>query len=202
MTNDDGAAFTCDDLEVLSAAVVEAWQQGAHQDWCTRTAGTLEWTCAATADHAVDTVYAPAFFLASRKQDGYPDYGAQTPGPDAEPPVYIEQLQTATRILVAVVTAAPPDATAVIWRRPKPELRGPADFAPRGGMELALHAHDVCAGLGVPFVPPTESMEHLRRHVQHWPYWPSTSPGWHDLTMQDDPWDDLLRATGRGPALR
>lgn len=197
------ATFTCADLEALSDAVVNAWRAGADCDWRTITAGTLEWTCAAAADHAVDTVFAAAFFLASRNQDGYPSYSAQTPGPDAEPSIYIEELQTATRVLVAVVQAAPADATAVIWRRPRPELRGPVDFAPRGGMELALHAHDVCAGLGVRFVPPLGAMERLRRHVQDWPYWPSIpTDGWQAPTMVGDPWDDLLHASGRGPALR
>ena len=195
--------FTCDDLEALSASVVEAWRQGADRDWRTVTAGTLDWTCAATADHAVDTVYAPAFFLASRKQDGYPTFSAQTPGPDADPGVYIEELQTATRILVAVVQAAPADACAVIWRRPVLERRGPADFTPRGGMELAIHAHDICAGLGVRFVPPVDAMDRLRDHVRDWPYWPKVpSGGWHPLALEGDPWDDLLHATGRGPALR
>ena len=199
----DDSIFTCDDLEALSASVVDAWRRGADRDWRSLTAGTLEWTCAATADHTVDTVFAPAFFLASRKQDGYPTYGAQTPGPDADPATYIEELQTATRVLVAVVQAAPPDVRAVIFRRPKPQLRAPADFVPRGGMELAIHAHDVCAGLRVPFVPPVDAMERLRRHVRDWPFWPTTpSGGWRALTLEGDPWDDLLDATGRGPALR
>ena len=195
--------FTCDDLEALSAAAVEAWRQGADRDWRTVTAGTLDWTCAATADHTVDTVYAPAFFLASRRTHDYPAFSTQTPGPDADPQVYIEELQTATRVLSAVVRATPTDARAIIWRRPRPEVRGPADFAPRGGMELALHAHDVCAGLGVRFVPPVDAIERLRDHVRDWPYWPATpTDGWHALTMEGDPWDDLLHASGRGPALR
>ena len=52
---------------------------------------------------------------------------------------------------------------------------------PRGGLELALHGHDVCAGLGVPFDPPTDLCERLRAHTQDWPHW--SSPGWSPLTM-------------------
>jgi hypothetical protein len=119
-----------------------------------------------------------------------------TPGPDAAPEVLAEAVETAARILAAVVTAAGPDVRAVIWRRPRVETRGPADFVPRGALELMLHAHDVCTGLGVPFVPPAELCERLRRHTRDWPHW--RSPGWAPLTLAGDPWDDLLRAAGRG----
>lgn len=158
-------------------------------------AGTLTWSCARTADHAADTVLAPALFLASRKRDGYPGFGVLTAGPDAPPETLVEALETASRILAAVVTAAPAGTRAVIWRRPHVEVRGPEDFVPRGALELILHAHDVCAGLGVPFEPPAALCERLRRHTAGWPHW--RSPGWSPLTLAADPWPDLLRASGR-----
>ena len=164
-------------------------------DW-SAPAGTLDWTCTRTADHAVDTVLAPAFFLASRRQDDYPAAGPFSLGPDPAPKDLAEALETAARILASVVTATPADVRAIIWRRPKVEIRPPADFAPRGALELALHAHDVGCGLGLPFVPPAELAEHLRAHTQHWPAW--GSPGWTPLTMDGDPWIDLLRSSGRG----
>lgn len=77
--------FSTDDLHELSALVATAWSAGADRDW-SAPAGTLEWSCARTADHAVDTVFAPAFFLASRRQDAYPDMGAEfSVGPDPRP---------------------------------------------------------------------------------------------------------------------
>ena len=188
--------FTCDDLTTLAALVVDAWQSGSDRDW-SAPAGDLDWSCTKTADHAIDTVLAPAFFLASRKQDAYPGFGTFSAGPDAHPALLVEALQTATRILTAVVTAADPDVRAVIWRRPQIELRAPVDFVPRGGFELAIHAHDVCTGLGVPCRPPTEVCDRLRRHTQGWPYW--TSPGWSPLAMDGDPWIDLLVSSGRRP---
>ena len=100
--------------------MADAWRSGADRDWSVP-AGTLEWSCSKTADHAVDTVFAPALFLASRKLDGYPGYGMHTPGPDAAPALLVEALETAARVLVAVVGAAPADARAVIWRRPQIE---------------------------------------------------------------------------------
>jgi uncharacterized protein (DUF952 family) len=186
--------FTGEDLDELTRLVADAWRSGADRDWSVR-AGTVEWSCSKTADHAVDTVFAPALFLASRKLDGYPGYGIQTPGTGAPPAVLIEALETAARVLVAVVRDAPPDARAVIWRRPQIETRAPEDFVPRGALELILHAHDVCTGLRVAFDPPADLCERLRQHTKSWPHW--QSPGWTALTMAADPWTDLLRASGR-----
>lgn len=184
--------FTCDDLVALSEAVTTAWQGGRDLDW-SALAGTLEWTCAQTADHAIDTVLAPAFFLASRKLDDYPD-GGWSPGPEATPDQFIEALRTVTRIVVAVVRASPPESRAVIWRRPAIEVRGPEDFPARAGLELAIHGQDVCSGLGVPFEPPAAVVDRLCHQTSAWPFWGSY---WGPLTIGPDPWVSLLRATGR-----
>jgi hypothetical protein len=188
--------FTCDDLEELTGVVTQTWRSGSDRDWSVG-AGTLGWSCAATADHAIDTVLAPAFFLASRKQDGYPQFEPFTLGPHPEPAALIEGLETATRILIAVVRAADPHARATIWRHPQLEVRGPTDFVPRAALELILHAHDIASGLDVGFDPPTALCEHLRQHTHSWPMW--TSSGWTQLTLRGDPWTDLLNASGRGP---
>lgn len=187
-------AFTCDDLLELTDLVAAAWRAGAGGDW-SAPAGTLDWSCTDTAVHAVDTVLAPAFFLASRKQDDYPDFGAFLPGPDPRPPVLVEALETAARITAAVVTVAEPDVRAVIWRRPHVEVRGPREFPARAALELILHAYDVCAGLAVPFAPPDDLCDRLRRQTQAWPHW--RSPGWTPLGMEGDAWVDLLHAAGR-----
>ncbi|MCP2326628.1 hypothetical protein HDA40_005135 [Hamadaea flava] len=187
-------AFTIDDVEELTGLVVAAWRTGLDRDW-SAPAGRLTWSCLRTADHTVDTVLAPAIFLASRKLDGYPAYGVSTPGADAAPAVLIEALATSARILAGVVRTAEAGARAVIWRRPEVEVRGPADFPPRAGLELILHAHDVCQGLGVPFKPPDGLCERLRAHTRDWPIW--ASPGWSSPTDAPDAWRDLLRASGR-----
>ena len=188
--------FTTDDLDALTSTVVAAWNAGRERDW-SALAGTLDWTCSATADHAIDCVIAPAFFLASRKQDSYPEYGVFRPGPDARPELYIEALPTATRILTAVVAAADPSTRAIIWRRPAPETRPPADFVPRGALELVLHAHDVCAGLGVAFDPPDDLCERLITHTIDWPMW--DLGGWTRPAPRARSWAELRRATGRQP---
>lgn len=197
--------FTVDDLSDLTELVADAWTAGtaAGADW-SATAGTLDWTCTHTADHAVDTVLAPAFFLASRRVDGYPEYdwGPYEMGDRATPVNLVDGLRAASRVLAAVVTATPDDVRSAIWRRPVVEARPPADFVPRGGLELILHAHDVCLGLEVPFEPPAPLCERLREHTRDWPAWTiwAAANGGPGLGTSDDPWADLLTGASRARA--
>lgn len=188
--------FTTDDLFELSDLVAAAWGTAASLDWSVP-AGTLEWSCLATADHAIDCVYAPAFFLASRRRDAYPAAGGDlTLGEMATPLLLVESLHIATRIVAGVVRDTPPDVRSIIFLRPEAQIGRPADFVPRAALELALHAHDVCSGLGVAFAMPAPSAERLREHTRPWPVWTSA---WNGLPRSDDPWADLLRASGRTP---
>jgi hypothetical protein len=189
--------FSCGDLETLSALVAMAWRSGSSRDWSVP-AGTLQWSCTKTADHAVDTVLAPAIFLASRRQDSYPEFGwNHLMGPEARPDQLVEGLETATRILTAVIEAAPPETRAVIRRRPVVQTAGPEDFAPRAALEVILHAHDVCTGLDIAFEPSADLCERLREHTRDWPAWGGSQPSWGELPNTDDPWGDLLQASGR-----
>jgi hypothetical protein len=139
--------FTHHDLDTLADCVGDAWRDGAGGDW-SAPAGTLEWSCARTADHAVDAVLAVGFFLASRRRDGYPEWDWSVPRTAGygRPDLAGEAIATVGHVVSAVIAAAPPDARAVIWRAPRVEVRGPEDFAARAGPELVLHGHDVCAG--------------------------------------------------------
>ena len=141
---------------------------------------------------------APAFFLASRRVDDYPDVGFDlTIGTEANPSRLVESLQIATRILVAVVNDAGPDVRAVIFRRPQVLVAPAQDFLPRAAVELTLHAHDVCTGLRVPFEPPGELCYRLREYTRPWPMW---GTAWTALDHSEDPWADLLLASGRTKA--
>src|SRR5579872_7325754 len=163
--------FSVADLYELSAQVGAAWSDAATRDW-QRPAGTLEWSCLQTADHAVDCVYAPAFFLASRRLDRYPDAGDNLMfGERATPERIIESLALAARILAAVVNDASADVEAIMFQGPTPVVGEPRDFPARGALELVLHAHDVCVGLDVPFEPPHELCYRLREHTRPWPIW-------------------------------
>jgi hypothetical protein len=186
--------FTSCDLYAVSHLVSTAWSSAGGLDWSVP-AGTVEWSCRKTADHAVDCVYAPAVFLASRKTDDYPEVGVDlTLGPEADPVRLVQSLEIATRILAAVVNDAGPDDRAVIFRRPEVLIAVRHDFLPRGAMELILHAHDVCTGLGVPFEPPADLCYRLREHTRPWPMW---TVAWNGLDRSDDPWGDLLAGSGR-----
>lgn len=186
--------FSADDLVELSELVATTWTSAADRDW-SEPAGTLDWSCTKTADHAVDCVYAPAFFLASRRVDAYPEVGVNLElGDTATPALLVESLRIATRILIGVVGEADPDVRAVIFRRPEVLTAPPADFLPRGALELILHAHDVCAGLQVPFEPPAALCGRLCEHTRPWPMW---SIAWGRLADTGDPWDDLLTGSGR-----
>jgi hypothetical protein len=186
--------FTADDLVESSALVATTWTAAADRDWSVP-AGTVEWSCTATADHAVDCVYAPAFFLASRRTDAYPYAGGDlTLGDEATPARLVESLEIATRLLISLVSNTPDDVRAVIFRRPGVWLGAPDDFLPRGATELLLHAHDVSVGLDVDFEPPVGLARRLREHTRPWPMW---TMAWNGLDDSDDPWGDLLVASER-----
>jgi hypothetical protein len=187
--------FTVADLFALSKLVAATWTAAAERDWSVR-AGPVEWSCLHAADHAVDCVYAPAFFLASRRVDGYPEVGGNLMfGTAATPARLVASLELATRVLAGVVRDAPPTTRAVIFRRPTIITGAPADFVPRAAVELALHAADVASGLGVAFTPPRDLCFRLREHTRPWPMW---TVAWSGLPTTEDPWRDLLIGSGRG----
>jgi hypothetical protein len=190
--------FTVTDLYTLTDLVATTWTAAADLDWSVP-AGTVEWSCIATADHAVDCVYAPAFFLASQRQDAYPVAGSNLElGMQAAPALLVESLRIATRILAAVVSDTAPNVRSIIFQRP-PTVGVPADFVPRAALELILHGNDVAAGLGVHFEPPADLCGRLREHTRPWPAW---DVEWNGLGRTDDPWFDLLTASGRQRARR
>jgi len=196
METDSLPPFTGDDFDSVARCVIDGWRSGLDRDW-SAPAGTLEWSCLRTADHCVDAVLAIAFFLASRKQDAYPDFGwgEFTAGDGAKPKILIAALETVSRVLSSLIATAEPDTRAIIWRRPQVATGGPSDFAARGALELLLHGHDVCTGLGIELNPPPDACARLREHTRSWPHW--TSPGWSNPRTTENPWADLLVGSGR-----
>jgi hypothetical protein len=181
--------FTVDDFDAVSALALESWWWGVELDWSVP-AGTLEWSCFTTADHTVDCVFSYALFLASRRQDRYPNFTELHALDDATPTDLMYGLQAVCTMLSSVIRSAPSDARAIIRYRPQPETGTPDDFAARGAHELILHAHDVCAGLGIPFTPPRALCQRLWDHTHDWPYG-------REVEATDDPWSDLLARSGR-----
>ena len=187
--SDGCGPFTVDDLDRLTSLVLDAWGSARDAGW-SAPAGTLEWSCFDTADHAIDCVYSYALFLASRKQDAYPPFGVVHLEPGATAADVLVGLRAMTNLLRAVILTAEPGTRAVIRRFPKVETGVPVDFAARGAHELILHAHDVCLGLGVDFEPPSDLCRRLWDHTSGW--WGEPQPA-----ATDDPWGDLLRRSGR-----
>jgi hypothetical protein len=184
--------FTVEDLEAIGDLTLAAWAGAVDRDWSVP-AGTLEWSCLATADHTVDCVFSYALFLASRKTDGYVAFDVLRALPEAGPTDMVEGLRAVVGLLAAAIRTAPPAARATLFwdGGAKVVVAGPAPFAPRGGLELVLHAHDVCAGLGVPFTPPADVCDRLLIATAGWP---GAADGWEPT---GDPWTDLLRRSGR-----
>ena len=79
---------------------------------------------------------------------------------------------------------------AVIFRHPEPTTAPAAQFAARGALEMVLHAHDVCRGLGVAFHPSRGLCQRLWDQTSRWPMMAS-------VASDDDPWSDLLERSGR-----
>jgi len=182
-------AFSPGDFAELTALVLDTWQSAVGRDWSVP-AGTLEWSCWTTADHTVDCVFSYAFFLASQRRDSYPPFGELHALDGATPSDLIDGLRAATTMLSAVIEAGDPNVEAAIGLWPFALNGRPADFAARGALEMILHAHDVCTGLGVAFDPPRELCRRLRDTAQDW-------PGQAQLRPTDDPWTDLLERSGR-----
>ena len=181
--------FTVDDFDQLSRLILDAWGSAAAADWSVP-AGTLEWSCWTTADHTVDCVFSYAFMLASRKRDMYPLFGELHAVEGAAPAELVDGLRGVAELLRATIVGAPSDTQAIMGFNPGPVTGDPPDFAARGGLELILHAHDVCSGLGVPFAPPRDPCARLLAHTGEWPWIPTWVP-------TADPWRDLLERSGR-----
>jgi hypothetical protein len=182
-------AFTVEDLDVLGRFVIDAWVSGRGRDWSVP-AGTLEWSCLHAADHLVDCVFSYALFLASGKQDDYPNFGELHALPRATPGDLIEGLRATTTMLAPVIVTAATGTRAVLWRYPSVQTGSPQDVAARGALELVLQGYDVCAGLGVPFDPPSDPCRRLLAHPEHW-------PGNQEYAATTDPWSDLVARSGR-----
>jgi hypothetical protein len=181
--------FTVDDFERVAALALAAWHGAVDRDWSVP-AGTLEWSCLYTADHTIDCVFSYALFLGSRRLDDYPPFGELHALPEAGPSDMVDGLRAVSNMLAGTIRTAPPEARAVILRRPEPQTGGPDDFAARGALELILHAHDVCTGLGVAFDPPADLCDRL---LQATTDWIRNAPE----ELPDDPWAALLARSGR-----
>ncbi len=185
----DVGPFTATDLDTVTRLVLDCWTAGADRDWSVP-AGTLSWSCLRTADHLIDCVFSYALFLASRKQDAYPNFGELHALAGATSRDMIDGLRAVTTMLSAVIATAPPEAEAVILRFPTVRTGRPNDFAARGALEMIVHGHDIGVGLERAFAPPAGLCGRLLRATRSWPQPVHVVPS-------DDPWADILERSGR-----
>jgi hypothetical protein len=189
----DPIAFSSEDLKALSHFAIVAWNEGIGRDWSVP-AGTLEWSCRTTAEHVLDAALMPALNLASQRLDAYVPLEVLRFSPESTPTDLVDCFRATTTAAWAIIYTAAPEARAVIRRRPVVETGGRDDFAARCALELALHTHDLCSGLGIRFDPPAELCARLREHTRHWPV---AYGEWSELRSTEDPWGDIIEASGR-----
>ncbi|WBB70862.1 maleylpyruvate isomerase N-terminal domain-containing protein [Micromonospora sp. WMMD812] len=113
-------------------------------------AGTLEWSCWATAAHVAHDLLAYAGQVTGRPDDGYLPFDLRV-SPAAGPREVLAVVTACGGLLATAVDAADPAVRA--WHY------GPCDpggFAAMGVAETLLHTWDVTSGLGVRWEPPSE----------------------------------------------
>lgn len=182
---------TAGDLAAAVAGSVDALRAGLDADWSVR-AGGLEWSCRDTAEHLADDLFCYAAQLGS----GITDHplplavAATRPGgsvgsiraaPDAGPEGLLEIVAACGALLVAVVSTARPGQRGF-------HVFGAADAvasAAMGILETVVHTHDLAQGLGLAHRPDPDVCARVLARLM-----PAVDPG-------DDPWEALLRATGR-----
>lgn len=116
-------------------------------DWRCR-AGSLEWSCRATAAHVAHDLLAYAGQLAARPEGAYLPFDLVVRD-DASPRDVLRIVEACGRLLSDALSAAEPTLRAWHW--------GPTDpsgFAAMGVNETLVHTYDIAQGLGIDWRPP------------------------------------------------
>ena len=169
---------TADDLRRAADVASDALRGAAEDDW-SRSAGDLDWTCRHTLDHILDALAFYAAQLATRADERKPP--VRRGDPEATLPSLLSSVRTMADILAEVAAAAGEGVRAF---HPA-GMADPEGFLAMGCDEILVHAGDICAGLGIPFVPPADLCSDVVSRL--FPWAPSGHPAW----------DTLLWANGR-----
>jgi hypothetical protein len=113
----------------------------------------------------------------------YPDLPIFAAGPEATVQRFVESLEVMCRLVVDVVHGAAADVRAVLFAGPEPFAGRTRGL--RARLELILHAHDVCAGLGVDYEHDVGVARRMRNHTSPWPMWAREFGA--TVTHTDDP---------------
>ena len=173
---------TADDLETAVRCLVTALRPAVDADWDTP-AGSIDWTCRATAEHIGQAHLHWASQLAVGASTQYVRWSARAQ--ELAPPAgVLDFVEAAGSILALVVGASPDDVRAFHpWG-----IGDPEGFAGMACVEVLVHGHDLTSGLGCSFDPPADLCERVLARV--FPHEPRATP---------DPWLNLRWLTGRTP---
>lgn len=167
--------------------------------WESMAAG-LTWTCRDTMGHLLDDFgfYAMQLSGVNPPQTSYIELLEPAPWREGSPPiVFWPDPGTGTRGIVSAVDAVGGLLVAVTATAP-PERRGfhPAGVSDRSGfaamgiVEAVCHAHDILTAHAVDYRPDGGICDQVLDRL------------FPDAARTDDPWHDLLAATGRTPETR
>ncbi len=168
-----------DDVRLAVRTTATAWSSGVHLDW-SRPAGTLTWSCQATAEHLADVLFSYAAQVAARPGSAYVRLALAAEA-GAGPAELTEGVRATGEMLAAVVDSADPAGRAY---HPS-GMADPEGFAAMGITELLLHGDDVATGLGLDFTAPQELCGRVLGRL------------FPDVEPAEDRWLTLCWATGR-----
>jgi uncharacterized protein (TIGR03083 family) len=172
--------ITADDLDSAVANLVQALRPAVDADW-TVLAGSLEWTCRATAEHLGQAHLHWASQLAIGARTQYVRWSARAQ--ELAPPAgVLDFVEAAGSILALVVRASSPDVRASHpWG-----IGDPEGFTGMACVEVLVHGHDLTTGLGCPLTPSPDLCERVLTRM-----FP------HEPRPTADPWFNLRWLTGR-----
>ncbi len=142
-------------------------------------AGSLTWTCRATLDHTIDTLFWYSVQLATRARRALPL--PRRGDPTGRVPLLLTTLRSAAAVLAAIARAADPSTRAF---HPA-GMADPEGFVAMGCDEILVHADDLARGLGLGFEPPPDLCAAVRERLFPW------------APTDGDPFAELLWANGR-----
>lgn len=185
-----------DDLESSVSAATAALLEVVDRDWDVPAAG-LTWTCRGTVEHVSDDLFAYAGQIATSAPEvttyvSFDFFAAR----DGEPECAVHAKRDRGNAGVVQVLDACGGILSALARTRPAHVRGwhpygvsdPHGFAAMGTVEVLLHLYDVAEPLGFAWDPQPDV---VRRALDRlFPQAPSDG----------DPWQVLLRETGRDPA--
>jgi hypothetical protein len=173
--------ITADDVDTVISCLMNRLRPAVDADWSVP-AGTLEWSCWATAEHLGGVFAHYGSQLAIRARTRYVRWAARAQQPTAPPAGVVDFLEGTGRMFAMVVRGS---ASNVRIFHPY-GLADPEGMAGGVCIEALIHGNDIASGLGLQLDPPIALCDAMLARM--WPHLPD---------LQADSWTALQWATGR-----